>query len=345
MGEPARRTYRIGGLSIEERPLGHGDPGLMPGSVAEEIERRFPGEPGFDGRCQRIAIRDGFDLTLYDLKVERSFTGGGASPPGLLVAILLDGDGEGFLASGADGAEPTPVPYRGGTSYFFFARAPIAGHYRVPPGTRFRLLEIRCTESFLARVAPRLLASPVTSGHSLHLASGDAVWIGLAKTAPAVAAAARAVLDGHLGDDPHVSDLTIEASTLAILETSLSTLRAPSAPAGGRSEARRVAEARALMLADPARAWTIRELGRRVGLNDKKLKSGFRACYGVPVHQFLLRARLDVARAMLAGGATNVTEASLAVGYANPSHLARLFRREFGLSPSQFVASGRAVGA
>jgi AraC-like DNA-binding protein len=28
-----------------------------------------------------------------------------------------------------------------------------------------------------------------------------------------------------------------------------------------------------------------------------------------------------------------VTDASLAVGYANPSHFARLFRRHYGVSP------------
>jgi AraC-like DNA-binding protein len=35
--------------------------------------------------------------------------------------------------------------------------------------------------------------------------------------------------------------------------------------------------ARDLILADPARPWRIRSLARPVGLNEKKLKSGFRS--------------------------------------------------------------------
>jgi AraC-like DNA-binding protein len=31
----------------------------------------------------------------------------------------------------------------------------------------------------------------------------------------------------------------------------------------------------------------------------------------------------------------SVTQASLAVGYANPSHFAKIFRRAFGVAPRQ----------
>ncbi|MFX7804591.1 AraC family transcriptional regulator, partial [Acinetobacter baumannii] len=61
-------------------------------------------------------------------------------------------------------------------------------------------------------------------------------------------------------------------------------------------DTRRLAEARALILGDLARNWTIRDIARAVGLNEKKLKSGFRDAYGLPVHGFLQRARLDAAR-------------------------------------------------
>ncbi len=32
----------------------------------------------------------------------------------------------------------------------------------------------------------------------------------------------------------------------------------------------------------------------------------------------------------------SVTETSLAVGYANPSHFAKLFRRHYGIAPRDF---------
>ena len=45
---------------------------------------------------------------------------------------------------------------------------------------------------------------------------------------------------------------------------------------------------------------------------------------------------MDEARTLLRNGTTSVTEASLSVGYANPGHFARLFRRTFGIQPSAF---------
>lgn len=60
---------------------------------------------------------------------------------------------------------------------------------------------------------------------------------------------------------------------------------------------------------------------------------------GSPIYAFLQRARLDRARSLIEGGGLSVTEAALQVGYSNPSHFARLFRREFGIAPSSALGS------
>ena len=44
--------------------------------------------------------------------------------------------------------------------------------------------------------------------------------------------------------------------------------------------------------------------------------------------------QLDEARRLLRETKKGVVEVALAVGYTNPSHFAKLFRRETGLSPS-----------
>ena len=64
---------------------------------------------------------------------------------------------------------------------------------------------------------------------------------------------------------------------------------------------------------------------------------GFRALVGRTVHAYLEDTRLGAAAHLLAGGATSVTEAALAAGYANPSDFAELFRRRHGVSPARWL--------
>ena len=81
-------------------------------------------------------------------------------------------------------------------------------------------------------------------------------------------------------------------------------------------------------------AWTIPRLARETGLNERKLKRGFRALLGVTVHGHLERVRIEAAAEMLAAGNTTVTDTAIAVGYANPSHFAKVFSRQKGMRPN-----------
>lgn len=330
----ARHCYRVGGLAIEERPIGQGNPELLPRSVGGDIERRTSGYARIDGECKRLAIRPGFDLTLYDMRVADPTKGRGDSDACLSLSVVLAGDGEGQLEEGGG-----LIRYRPGQSYLCHSTRPIVGTYDLPAGTHFRLVELRFALDFITRVGAGDLFADAGGDHPLHCVSMPGVWIGQCATPPAVAVAAEAIM--AIGLQGPGDDLAIEARALDILTALIGLMRRPVQRRGtpGR-DTRRLAEARALILGDLARNWTIRDIARAVGLNEKKLKSGFRDAYGLPVHGFLQRARLDAARDLLADSGASVTEASMTVGYANPSHFARLFRREYGQSPSAF-AGGR----
>lgn len=335
MNAYVRQYYRVGGLIVEERPIGQGSPDLLPRSVGGDIERRTTGYAGVNGEAKRLAVRPGFDLTLYDMHVQDAMRGGGDSDACLSLSVVLDGDGEGELEEGGG-----IIRYRPGQCYLCHSTRRIAGAYNLPAGTHFRLVELRFSLDFIARIGANDLFLQAGADHPLHRASKPGVWIGQTASPPAVAAAAGAIMATGLGGP--ADDLTIEARALDILTAMIALMRQPPIRRGtaGR-DARRLAEARALMLGDLARNWTIRDIARAVGLNEKKLKAGFRDAFGLPVHGFLQRARLDAARDLLETSDASVTEASMTVGYANPSHFARLFRREFGQTPSSF-AGGRA---
>jgi len=78
------------------------------------------------------------------------------------------------------------------------------------------------------------------------------------------------------------------------------------------------------------------ELARLIGINDHKLKLGFREVFGTTVFGFLHEVRLERSRQLLDTGTVNVTEAARAVGYTNRSYFATAFRRRFGMNPSVY---------
>lgn len=96
----------------------------------------------------------------------------------------------------------------------------------------------------------------------------------------------------------------------------------------------RLERARQLLLARMLAPPRIAELARLAGLNEAKLKAGFRAHFGDTVYGYLRQQRLGEAERLLRQGRYNVTEVALRVGYANPSKFAAAFKARFGVSPS-----------
>jgi AraC-like DNA-binding protein len=81
---------------------------------------------------------------------------------------------------------------------------------------------------------------------------------------------------------------------------------------------------------------TIRSISQAIGINEFKLKKGFRELSGSTVYNYIREQRLAKAQHLLTIGEMNVTEISLAVGYQNPSRFAAAFKNKFGITPSQY---------
>lgn len=96
----------------------------------------------------------------------------------------------------------------------------------------------------------------------------------------------------------------------------------------------RLLDARALLERSYDQEWSVQTLARAVGLNEKRLQSGFQALYGCSVHSCLTRIRLDAAVALLQRG-VSVTETAVSCGFSNLSHFSRIFRNHTGVSPKQ----------
>jgi len=78
------------------------------------------------------------------------------------------------------------------------------------------------------------------------------------------------------------------------------------------------------------------ELARQVGLNQRKLKQGFRACFGTTAFGYLHDYRMEQARLLLIDTQMNVTQVAHSVGYASLPSFSTAFRKKFGICPRTY---------
>jgi AraC-like DNA-binding protein len=79
---------------------------------------------------------------------------------------------------------------------------------------------------------------------------------------------------------------------------------------------------------------SLKELARKVGINDFKLKNGFKQLYGTTVFGFLYEERMQRAKNMLADMSMSIKEMSVAIGYKNLSNFTAAYKKRFGYPPS-----------
>lgn len=80
---------------------------------------------------------------------------------------------------------------------------------------------------------------------------------------------------------------------------------------------------------------TISLIARKFGVNEKKLKDGFRENFGTTVHKFIESTRLNAAKNLLEEG-LKITDIAFYVGYSSASHFAKRFQKRFGKTPKNW---------
>jgi len=137
--------------------------------------------------------------------------------------------------------------------------------------------------------------------------------------------------------------LYLESKTLELIALSLAHALPDGEPSPTRPSLRpddieRIHAARDMLLRTLEEPPSLLALARHVGLNDFKLKRGFRQVFGTTVFGYVRDQRMARARQLLEQQRLNVTEVAGAVGYANPSQFAAAFKRKFGVNPASYRA-------
>ncbi|MGL1920233.1 MAG: AraC family transcriptional regulator [Hyphomicrobiales bacterium] len=293
---------------------------------------------GIMGTCLRINIRNGLDVTLFDYHFDQQSAELSTAPAGIELCVLFTGAGNTIaLDPNNTDQEIGRIPNQSGKSYIVLTDDNYIGKTEIPANTDFKGIGIRFLPEFTSKLNNFPRFSELASDHRLHYCSAGKHWVSMFDTPEALYHLAKRIFDEGFSATPN--DLTIEADVLNIMTEFINILQQPPQVCNSSKDKKLLQQAKEMMLKNLAHAWSIDEISRALGLNKQKLKQGFKVQFGIPVYGFLQQERLKAAHIMLEQGKQNVTEISLAIGYANPSHFAYLFKRQYGCSPSKIWAS------
>ncbi len=85
-----------------------------------------------------------------------------------------------------------------------------------------------------------------------------------------------------------------------------------------------------------AEAISVKDVADEVCVSESYFKSIFKKTSGYSYSEYLTRVRIDKAKELLHGTEKSVTEIAMDLGFQTPTSFSSLFRREVGMSPTQY---------
>lgn len=82
---------------------------------------------------------------------------------------------------------------------------------------------------------------------------------------------------------------------------------------------------------------TIRELSKKVAINECYLKKGFKEVYGTTIFEFYQNQRMEHAKYLLYEKGLSVTDVSVMLGYSSISHFSTAFKKHTGIKPCELL--------
>lgn len=169
------------------------------------------------------------------------------------------------------------------------------------------------------------------------------------KTLP-VCSRTRLVLEALLSSsytDSMLENIFINAQTQILLLYSMECMMEDKAEAeaitfsckflANENDREKVSLAREILLEQLGEPITIKELSRRVAMNECYLKKGFKEMFGTTIFDFYQSQRMEHARFLLYEKGMSVTQVAVMLGYSSISHFSTAFKKHTGLKPCELL--------
>ncbi|HEU4469740.1 MAG TPA: AraC family transcriptional regulator [Flavisolibacter sp.] len=141
----------------------------------------------------------------------------------------------------------------------------------------------------------------------------------------------------------NLENIFINAQTQMLLLYSLDCLEAKEIDVvtykflANEADREKISRAREILLQHIGEPITIKELSRKVAINECYLKKGFKEMFGTTIFDFYQSQRMEHAKYLLYEKGLTVTEVSVMLGYSSISHFSTAFKKHTGLKPCELL--------
>lgn len=90
----------------------------------------------------------------------------------------------------------------------------------------------------------------------------------------------------------------------------------------------------------PELDYSLADLAQEAGLSLSRFKTKFKAQMGIAPREFILRCKVEAAKALLANGRRNVTDTAMHLGFSSSQYFATVFKRFTQQTPVEFYIKG-----
>lgn len=151
---------------------------------------------------------------------------------------------------------------------------------------------------------------------------------------PAIEASIRQIRESEY--EGVTGQLFVLSKSLELLVQAIEAQHAPAPDAyvKSSSDRERLVAARDLVATRVSDPPSLSEVARSVGLNEYKLKRGFKEMFGHTVFGYLTEQRLELAKRYLLDTDRTAAEVAAELGYATPQHFHAAFKKRFGITPN-----------
>jgi len=137
--------------------------------------------------------------------------------------------------------------------------------------------------------------------------------------------------------------LLIEAKSLKLITTLIKKFRVEADMGASlyrfsKSDIRQINEAKNYIIDNIHNTPTVKELSQLIGMNTSKLQKGFNLLFSKSIRQFTISLKMHIALNHLDQGDLTISEIAYKIGYTNKGHFSQLFKKEFGLLPSEYIS-------